>query len=52
MRYDYECKECSTKETIDKPMAESSREEYCKECGELLSRIYSVGISTGDGYKG
>lgn len=39
--YDYKCNKCNKTETIDKPMKESSRKEYCKECGEELQRIFT-----------
>jgi len=52
MKYPYECKECGTTMTIDKPMAESSRVEVCVVCGTELKRVYKVGaIKTGDGVK-
>lgn len=54
MRYGYECKneKCEIRKiTIEKPMSESDRIEHCKECGKVLSRVYNVGIATGDGFK-
>ena len=55
MKYKYECrnKECPVKDTIvNKPMDESSRPEFCKECGDVLYRTYSTpSISTSDGFK-
>ena len=56
--YDYKCtnEECKTYEekvSISKPMSESAREEFCKECSQELARIYgNFGHQTfGDGYK-
>lgn len=54
MRYAYECnnEKCDMKKiTIEKPMSESGRVEYCSKCKHVLSRVYSLGISTGDGFK-
>jgi len=48
-----DCKNNKVKVTINKPMMESSRIEYCKVCGVELKRDYSSGasIKTGDGVK-
>ena len=58
MIYNYKCnnEECSKHgkdQPINKPMSESSKVEYCTECGEELKRDYSGGasIKTGDGTK-
>ena len=58
MKYLYECKNenCSCYKmavTIDKPMSESSREEVCECCKEVIQRVFtSPGIKTfNDGYK-
>ena len=57
MKYLYKCENdsCSNlnKEiTIDKPIADSSKEEYCTICKESLTRIYAISsIVTGDGVK-
>ena len=45
MTYQYKCHKCDTIKEINKPMAESSKEEVC-ECGELLTRVYVVGVKT------
>ncbi len=57
--YKYECinekcKNFKKEVEIDKPMSESSREEFCEECKEKLNRIFTLaGHQTfGDGYKG
>lgn len=39
--YDYKCNKCKKVTTITKSMSESSREEYCEECGEKLQRIFA-----------
>lgn len=54
MRYEYECKNIKCKTgivVINKPMKDSSNIEYCNECGKELTRSYSVGIQTADGFK-
>lgn len=57
--YAYKCvnEKCESYEKevdISKPMSESSREEFCEDCKEILQRIFSLaGHQTfGDGYKG
>lgn len=57
--YSYKCKneKCEDFEkevTVSKSMSESSREEHCEKCKEVLSRIFALsGHQTfGDGYKG
>ena len=54
MQYEYECKneECNLETvTINKPMAKSSKIEICPLCKKQLTRKYSVGIQTADGFK-
>jgi len=51
MKYEYECKKCNKKVSIDKPMSESSKKEYCPDCKEEMSRVFSLGIKTSDGFK-
>jgi len=57
MKYLYQCdnEKCKIFEKvveIDKPISESSREEFCEECKEPLNRIFTAsGIKTSDGYK-
>ena len=57
MKYDYKCTNISCLKrnetiTIDKPMAEAGKSEYCQECKEPLLRIFgSPAVKTGDGYK-
>jgi len=57
MRYLYKCSNDKCVNvgktiTINKPISESSKEEFCQICGSVLVRIYSVGaIKTGDGVK-
>ena len=52
MRYKYECKnpECSANGevvTIEKPMAECSRLEYCECCGEVIERTMDSMVCLG-----
>lgn len=54
MRYVYECNndKCKVESIeVNKPIADSSREEYCPSCGKRLTRVYSSSITTGDGFK-
>ena len=38
--------------TINKPMQDASKEEFCTECKNTLQRVFSSpGVRTGDGYK-
>lgn len=44
--YAYKCvnKECKKHEeevSVQKPMMESSREEFCEECGEKIDRVFT-----------
>lgn len=39
--YDYKCKKCNKVVTIDKSMAEASREEVCPDCNETMQRIFT-----------
>lgn len=50
--YEYKCEKCNTTTTINKPMSECSREEFCSKCKNKLSRVYSVGMTryNGSGY--
>jgi len=51
--YKYKCEKCNEEIEITKPMADSSKEEFCEECKHPLKRIYSLmGCQTfGDGYR-
>jgi len=52
MRYLYECKDCKKEVEIVKPMMESSKEEFCEDCGNKLDRVYTAStIKTADGTK-
>ena len=51
MRYLYKCPYCLAEVTIEKPMAESSKVEFCEICEGELKRVYKVAVSTGDGFK-
>jgi predicted nucleic acid-binding Zn ribbon protein len=52
MIYNYKCPHCNYEVNIDKPMAESGREEYCEICEGVLERVYvSPVIFTADGMK-
>jgi len=52
MTYLYKCNKCVKEFTVNKPMSESSNDEYCPTCQGLAVRIFSVGaIKTGDGVK-
>ena len=44
--YEYTCKVCNITTNITKPMSESTRKEYCKECGGALRRVYGCLINT------
>ena len=50
MTYQYTCFTCNETKTIEKPMAESSKKEYCEKCKSGLVRVFtSPTIKTGDG---
>ncbi len=56
MTYMYNCKnsKCSVDTvSVNKPMKDSSKDEYCDKCKILLTRNYNTGMSikTGDGLK-
>jgi predicted nucleic acid-binding Zn ribbon protein len=57
VKYLYECKNenCKCYEIpveITKPMSESSKEEVCEYCREIMQRVFtSPGVKTSDGYK-
>jgi hypothetical protein len=56
MKYSYKCKNinCSLRneeQIIEKPISEASRLEHCPECKEILVKMYSTSIKTGDGFK-
>lgn len=52
MTYVYKCEHCGKEITINKPMSESDRKEFCEICENELKRIYTAGsILTGDGFK-
>ena len=57
MTYTYECRmiDCKCRNEavdVDKPMAESDREEKCECCGEVMQRIFtSPAVKTLDGFK-
>ncbi len=52
MTYEYRCDKCNSNLVIDKSMSDSSRKEFCKECKNKLTRIFSIpSISTSDGFK-
>ncbi len=57
MTYLYECRndKCNNyNKTVEiaKPVSESSKEEKCSECKEVLYRVFtSFGVKTADGYK-
>jgi putative FmdB family regulatory protein len=42
MTYEYACDVCDVELEIQKPMAESSREEKCEDCGNVLRRVFST----------
>ena len=48
MIYTYKCENtnCNVNQVeIDKPIPECSRLEYCKECGQELSRVYQANVN-------
>jgi len=58
MKYIYQCnnEKCENFEKeveINKPIADSSKEEFCEKCKEEMSRVFKpFGLKTaGDGYK-
>jgi predicted nucleic acid-binding Zn ribbon protein len=57
MKYEYKCVNIQCNERndikiIEKPMNEAGKSEYCKECGEVMQKIFgSPSIKTNDGYK-
>ena len=52
MVYSYKCDKCGKYEDIDKHNELASKTEYCKECNNVLTRVWSSPtISTGDGTK-
>ncbi|NTU71881.1 MAG: zinc ribbon domain-containing protein [Coriobacteriia bacterium] len=40
--YDYKCTECECQFSVNKRIAEATREEPCPECGEKTRRVWSV----------
>jgi len=50
-RYNYRCENCKKETVISKPMIESSRDEFCTKCEAKLTRVYSIAVKTGDGFK-
>ena len=53
MTYEYNCIKCKESVEIIKPISELHRLEKCKKCGTKLIRVFSsVGVKTGDGFKG
>lgn len=52
MRYLYKCPHCEKEVTIEKPISESNRVEYCDICESELNRVWiAPTITTGDGLK-
>ena len=56
MTYEYKCtnENCILYDVvveIQKPLKDSSKKEYCKECRNELKRIYKFGCKTSDGVK-
>jgi putative FmdB family regulatory protein len=49
MIYEYNCEKCGSQDVM-KPASESSREEFCSDCGLKMARVYSLNtiISYGD----
>jgi putative FmdB family regulatory protein len=41
MIYEYSCEKCDKISEVVKPMAQSSTKEYCGDCGNLLSMVFS-----------
>lgn len=39
-RYDYKCDNCNRTVTINKPMKEAAKEEYCELCETKMKRVY------------
>lgn len=42
MRYDYKCEKCNIGVTIEKPMKEASKKEYCHKCRTELKRVFNA----------
>lgn len=52
MTYLYKCEKCDSVVEVNKPMSESSTEENCKVCDDVMVRVYTApSIKTGDGLK-
>ncbi|WP_373074015.1 FmdB family zinc ribbon protein [Sulfurimonas sp.] len=52
MKYNYVCDKCKKDIEVNKPMSESSRDEFCKVCETKMRRIYSAPvIRTADGLR-
>lgn len=54
MKYNYKCytQDCGVEiVTINKPLKDCGNIEICPNCKKQLTRVYSVGISTNDGFK-
>lgn len=41
-RYQYKCKECNINVTVEKPMKDYARIEYCSLCDNELIRVYEA----------
>lgn len=41
-RYLYKCKDCNIEVTVEKPMKEYNRAEYCEKCNKELTRVYEA----------
>jgi putative FmdB family regulatory protein len=52
--YEYECTSCEVVEQLVFGLDEVHSEQFCKECGYKLSRVYKFGAVTfnGDGWAG
>lgn len=44
MIYEYECEKCDKNFDVVKPMSESSRLEYCPDCGNEGNRVFSCNV--------
>jgi putative FmdB family regulatory protein len=52
MLYPYKCNNCGNEAVIEKPMADSNRDEVCDKCGTIMQRVFKLfGIKTSDGIK-
>jgi putative FmdB family regulatory protein len=47
--YEYECRECKTKESFVRSVTESDPGYNCKACNLQLTRVYSLGAITFNG---